>query len=168
MQIRKATKNDIPSIVSIMNEAKAYFKENQIPQWQNANGYPNEIDVQKDIDANGAWVVTHQDRVVAYSFIREYMEPNYLHIEGKWLNNDPYAVVHRTCVENSMKGKHISGMFIEKAKDICKENGISSIRVDTHEKNISMQKMLEKHGFIKTGIIYVEDGSPRFAYQLII
>lgn len=28
-----------------------------------------------------------------------------------------------------------------------------------------MQKLLEKYGYIKCGIIHVEDGTPRIAYQ---
>ena len=67
-----------------------------------------------------------------------------------------------------MKGKNVASLFIEKAKEIGREKGIFNIRIDTHEKNASMRRMVEKNGFKKTGIIYVEDGSPRYAYQLIV
>jgi RimJ/RimL family protein N-acetyltransferase len=42
---------------------------------------------------------------------------------------------------------------------------IPNIRIDTHRDNAIMQHLLEKNGFVKCGIIYVEDGSPRIAYQ---
>jgi ribosomal protein S18 acetylase RimI-like enzyme len=67
-----------------------------------------------------------------------------------------------------MKGKNVASLFIEKAKEIGREKDIFNIRIDTHEKNVSMQRMVEKNGFKKTGIIYVKDGSPRYAYQLIV
>lgn len=43
---------------------------------------------------------------------------------------------------------------------------ISNIRIDTHRDNAIMRHLLEKHGFQECGIIYVEDGSPRIAYQI--
>ena len=43
MEIRKSKKSDVLQIVEIINQAKAYLKENGIPQWQ--NGYPDACDV---------------------------------------------------------------------------------------------------------------------------
>ncbi len=163
MKIRKTEEKDIKDIVGIMNQAKSYMKEHGIPQWQGE--YPNEVDVQMDIDEHGGVCVIEDGEVVAYSFVLQYQDPNYSYIEGKWLNDEPYVVIHRTCVKDTMKGKGVASLFVEYAQGICIENGIHDIRVDTHEKNLSMQRMLEKNGFIKTGIIYVEDGSPRYAYQ---
>ena len=41
------------------------------------------------------------------------------------------------------------------------------IRVDTHADNKPMQHLAEKYGFSRRGIIYVEDGTPRIAYDLL-
>ena len=43
-----------------------------------------------------------------------------------------------------------------------------NLRIDTHEKNIPMQGCLAKNGFARCGIIYLEDGDPRIAYQKVI
>ena len=40
-----------------------------------------------------------------------------------------------------------------------------SLRADTHADNKIMQHLLEENGFTKCGIIHVEDGTPRIAYQ---
>ena len=37
--------------------------------------------------------------------------------------------------------------------------------VDTHADNKVMQHLLESEGFTRCGIIHVEDGTPRIAYQ---
>lgn len=168
MEITHTKKEDIYSVVEIMNEAKQYFKQHHIPQWQNENGYPNEKDVQWDMHKGGSWVVKENADILGYSFIDVYNDPNYAYIEGKWLNNEPYVVIHRTCVKSAYKGRNIASLFVKKAEEICKEKKIYNIRVDTHEKNIAMQHMLEKNGFVKVGTIYVEDGSPRFAYQKVL
>jgi ribosomal protein S18 acetylase RimI-like enzyme len=166
MNIRKAEKKDINDIVIIIKQAKNYFKKNGIPQWQGE--YPNEIDIEDDIQKQGGYCVIEDNEVIAYSFVSEYEDPNYSYIEGSWLNDEPYVVIHRTCVKETIKGRGVATSFVTYAKKICKDNGLRNIRVDTHEKNISMQRMLEKNGFVKTGIIYVEDGSPRYAYQLVL
>ena len=40
MEFRKSTKSDITKIMDIVKQAQAYFKEQNIDQWQ--NNYPNE------------------------------------------------------------------------------------------------------------------------------
>ena len=45
---------------------------------------------------------------------------------------------------------------------------VSNIRIDTHEDNIVMQTALSKLGFKRCGIIYLENGDPRIAYQLVV
>lgn len=42
------------------------------------------------------------------------------------------------------------------------------LRADTHRDNLPMQRVLEKAGFSLRGVIYVEDGSERLAYELIL
>ncbi len=44
---------------------------------------------------------------------------------------------------------------------------MSNFRIDTHNDNKIMQHVIEKNGFIRCGIIYVKDGSPRIAYEKI-
>ena len=166
MEIRKSKKSDVLQIVEIINQAKAYLKENGIPQWQ--NGYPDACDVLDDIQKGGAYCACENGEVIGYSYISSLAEPNYTVIDGAWFNDDTYIVIHRICVDSSMKGKNVASLFIEKAKEIGREKGIFNIRIDTHEKNASMQRMVEKNVFKKTGIIYVKDGSPRYAYQLIV
>ena len=42
------------------------------------------------------------------------------------------------------------------------------ISIDTHKDNLIMQKFLSKNGFDRCGIIYVEDGTERIAYQKLV
>ena len=36
---------------------------------------------------------------------------------------------------------------------------------DTHEKNLPMQRVFQKNGFLRCGLIRVEDGTERIAFQ---
>lgn len=170
MYIRKTESKDIDRVVELFNQAKLFLKEHHIDQWQTPpNGYPSSNEVKEDILKDGGYCIVNEDKVVGYSFIQCIDDPNYHLIEeGEWFNDEPYVVIHRTCIDNSFKGKGVASLFVEKAKEICAEKNLHNIRVDTHQDNVYMQKMLEKNGFKKCGIIYVYDGTPRYAYQLII
>lgn len=86
------------------------------------------------------------------------IEPNYAKIEeGEWLNDKPYGVIHRLSSSGQRKG--IADICIRWCLQQC-----PNVRVDTHQDNRIMQKILE-NGFQRCGIIYVEDGSPRIAFQ---
>jgi hypothetical protein len=88
-------------------------------------------------------------------------DPTYSYIEnGSWPSNEPYGTIHRIASDATVSG------VVKTAVNYCR-NTISNIRIDTHEKNKTMQHVLEKLGFTKCGIIYIEDGTPRIAYQLI-
>jgi RimJ/RimL family protein N-acetyltransferase len=42
-----------------------------------------------------------------------------------------------------------------------------NIRIDTHRNNIPMIKVLGKNGYVQCGIIYLENGDERIAFQKI-
>lgn len=86
-------------------------------------------------------------------------EPNYKEIrEGSWLNEKPYGVLHRIAV--AVQGKGIASLCVEWCFQNC-----GNIRGDTYKMNKSMQRLFEKNGFTKCGIVRVEDGTERIAYQ---
>ena len=90
------------------------------------------------------------------------IDPSFNTIEnGAWKNNEPYGVVHRIASDGSRKGT--GSCCIKWTYEQC-----GHLRMDTHSDNIPMQKLLEKLGFEKRGIIHVkQDNYPRFAYEKI-
>ena len=46
--------------------------------------------------------------------------------------------------------------------------GKSSLRIDTHEGNVVMRRMLEKQGFMPCGTILLQNGDPRVAYEKVL
>ena len=59
----------------------------------------------------------------------------------------------------------IGGGIFTDALDFCRRK-TNHIRIDTHHDNKPMQHVVEKAGFSRRGIIYVDDGTPRIAYEL--
>lgn len=165
--IEKAEEKDIPAIMQIIDQAKNWFHDHNIDQWQ--NGYPLAEDVRKDIENHGSYVIRDGSKVIGTCFIRQIVDPTYAVIEdGGWLNEEPYIVIHRTAVDKAYKGKGYASLFIQKAEELAEEEHIHNLRADTHRDNHSMQRLLEKNGFVRRGIIYTKDGSPREAYQKVL
>ena len=70
--------------------------------------------------------------------------------------------------KTDVHGTGVASKMIEQASRMAKELKLESIRIDTHEKNVRMRRFLEKMNFKERGIIYLKDGNPRIAYELIL
>ncbi len=164
MFFRKATANDINNIMKIINDAKAYFKEMNIDQWQ--DGYPNEDVIKNDIFNSNSYLLEVDGKIVATAMFAIERDKTYDNIyDGKWLTEGKYAVIHRIAVDNNFKGLKLGAEIINNAIKICKAKGIESIKIDTHKDNNSMQKFLLNNGFEYCGVIYLEDKSLRIAFE---
>jgi hypothetical protein len=95
---------------------------------------------------------------VGYFALLPSPEPTYDRIDGAWLTDGPYGVIHRIA---SYPGVH--GIF--SAVIAYAAQRYAHLRIDTHRDNRIMQHLIEKHGFTYCGIIWLEDGSERLAYE---
>ena len=167
MIFRNTTEKDCTQVIGMYQQARAYFKEAGIDQWQ--DGYPNEKTLAEDMAGDESFVLVDEEteEVLGTCFVSFSGEPDYDVIyEGAWQEPEPYGVVHRVAVTSHRKGQGLAGQMIEYAAAMCRERGIESMRMDTHEDNRSMQRMLIKNGFVYRGIIYLgRDGAKRVAFE---
>ena len=154
----KAEEKDLKEILDITAEQRAYLKSAGIPQWQNE--YPSYDTFSEDLKLARLYVAKEDDKVAGF-FALVYPDHNYDYIEdGKWLNDSPYIAVHRMAVSNAYKGRGFSSKMFSYVKE-----HYGHIRVDTHSVNKVMNSSLVKNGFVYTGVVYMEDGTPRNAYE---
>ena len=166
MEFRKSRIEDIPEMMEIVRQAQEYFKSKDIDQWQ--DGYPNEENLRGDIEADESYVMLLDGKIVATTAISFRGESTYDKIyEGNWLSNGKYGVVHRVAVSNKHKGKGLSHEIMKFSQNMCKELGYNSIKIDTHRDNFVMRGLLEKNGFEYCGVILLEDGAERVAYEKV-
>ena len=85
----------------------------------------------------------------------------------KTWKKEEYLVLHRFAVKKEVQRQGIASRMIEEAKKMAVSQKIFSIRIDTHEKNVRMRRFLEKNQFEERGVIYLKDGNPRIAYELL-
>ncbi|BDC01508.1 GNAT family N-acetyltransferase [Clostridium perfringens] len=167
MEFRQANISDLDQIVEIIELSKKYLKETKVDQWQ--DGYPAKEDLRRDIESRNSYVLTNKDEIVATTVISLDGESTYNSIfNGEWITNEEYIVMHRVAVHDRYKGKGIFKELIKEAENLALNKGIFSIKIDTHRDNISMQKAVLKNDFKKCGIIYLEDGSERIAFEKVM
>ena len=158
LKIRPAILADLNEIEKIYAAARTFMEENGNPtQWN--GGYPQRELLEGDIRQGCLYVVTDETQIrgVFYFLIGE--DPTYGYMEGgTWRSNTPYGTIHRI----ASRGNGVFRAAVEFCRGKC-----SHLRVDTHEDNKPMQHLAQKYGFSRRGIIYVEDGTPRIAYDLI-
>ena len=167
MEFRKTIKTDIDSVMNIIRQAQEYFKIQGINQWQ--DNYPNPDVINSDIAKGESYVLLKDDNIVATAAISFDGEKTYESIyEGKWITNNKFAVIHRIAVDNNYKGLGLSSKIIKYVEELCLNKDVYSIKIDTHEENISMQKLLEKNDFKYCGIIYLADKSKRVGFEKVL
>lgn len=160
MRIRKTVASDLVCIGEIYENAKQFMRESGNPnQWN--SGTPNVETARADMEAGVGYVAEENGEIVAVFMFSQDGEPTYAKIyDGEWLSDAPYGVIHRIAVKE--QGKGIISFCIDECFARCK-----NLRIDTHRDNLPMQRALQKHGFHYCGIIYLENGDERLAYQKI-
>ena len=165
MVLRQANFSEQSIIWEILLQAIEQRKQDGSEQWQ--NGYPNEQTVNEDITNGYAYVLLDNNVIIAYAAIIFGVEPAYTNINGKWLTNDDYAVIHRVATSNAVKGKGVATNLFKMIEDLCISQKIYSIKVDTNFDNIPMLKILDKLNYTYCGEVFF-NGAPRKAYEKAI
>lgn len=157
--IRPATRADIPAVLEVMEAAKGIMRASgNLHQWEGA--YPEAGHIAADIARDGAFVLEEAGAVVGYFAFLPSPEPTYAHIyDGAWLDDTlPYHVIHRIASRPESHGVFRDIMAWAFGRE-------RNIRIDTHRDNAIMQHNILKSGFSYCGIILLESGDERLAYQ---
>ena len=174
---RRAAAADIPRIMRIIARAQAQMRAAGSQQWQ--DGYPVESDIARDIGRGDGYVLSLPDRdslpdtlpggsaageAVAYGAAVFDGEPAYAGIEGRWLTDGAYVVLHRLAVAGGMQGRGLATAFLRRVGELARRRGVCAFRVDTNFDNRRMLRLLEKEGFRFCGTVRYAGGE-RLAFE---
>ena len=165
IKFRKATLQDAVKIWEIIKQAIERRRLDGSQQWQ--NGYPNRDTVSGDISKEIGYVMTVEDEIAVYGALILNDEPAYDTIEGKWLTEGDFLVVHRIAVDEEFHGKGMVKKYFEAIEDFAKNKNIFSVKVDTNFDNGPMLHILEKLGYTYCGEVYLM-GGVRKAYEKVL
>lgn len=158
--IRHARKNETDRVLEIYETGRRFMREHGNPnQWNTS--YPDLATIEDDIEKDQLYVICDEDDCprAAFAFLHG-EDPTYGYIEGEWLSDAPYGTIHRVASDGTTRG------VLTKAVEYVKKQ-YDHIRIDTHEDNIPMQGAILKNGFEYRGVIYLENGDPRWAYEYL-
>lgn len=159
MNIRPALLSELDAIMPLYDRGRAYMRQNgNENQW--INGYPQREMVAEDIRLGHLYIAEEAGETAAVFcyFCGKDVEPTYRVIDGAWVDNGPYGVIHRIASTGKFP------RMVEACTDWCLDR-CPSLKIDTHRDNAPMRRALERHGFAYCGVIVIDDGSERVAYQ---
>lgn len=169
MDLVTSSLDNIPFIISIIEDAKKHLANQKIDQWQ--NGYPNEAQIINDIHNQESYVVKNKEgEIVATAMFTTKRDATYQSIDGKWQLDEtaPYGVVHRLAIKNGYRKLGISSFIFKQFHEKLLSAKIQSLKIDTHEDNTEMRHLLTTLGYQFCGIIYTSYGAKRLAFEKII
>lgn len=175
--IRLAKASEIERILEIYASARAYMRQTGNPtQW--AGNYPDRDTLLDDIEKSQLYIMVKENAAPASSessgsssasddgsaicgvfALIEGIDPTYGYIEGgQWLSDESYGTMHRVASDGTTSG------FFSKCVAFARKRH-DHLRIDTHKDNKPMQNVILSQDFQYCGIIYLEDGDPRLAYE---
>ncbi len=160
-KIKKATADDVQTVLNLIESGREIMiASGNIHQWD-AN-HPSKEQIETDIVNSNSYLLLEDNLPIAtWAFIPG-PDPTYSIIyNGKWLNDNHYHVIHRVASLPQYHG------VMDNVLNWCFSKD-SNIRIDTHKDNKIMQHCLEKYGFTYCGIIHLQNGDKRLAYQKAI
>lgn len=163
-KIRKSKTTDLDTILRLRDEARqTMLRTGNKNQW--TEGHPAAEVFANDIDHGNSYLIEaigcngQIEPVATFAFIPGPDQTYATIYDGKWLDDTlPYHVVHRIASTPSAHG------VMDALLQFCFAQACN-IRIDTHRDNHIMRHLLEKHGFSQCGIIHLQNGDERLAFQ---
>lgn len=166
--LRRAVPEDIPAVTALYDAAKRSLFERGVDQWQ--DGYPNEETALADIERGVGYVAEAEGVIIATAAIYVGHEPTYDRIYGGAWGSDSRicGLIHRIAVLPQARRRGAASAMMELCARLTKEAGLTVLRCDTHRDNRPMRRTLERNGYVLRGVIRLESGAERVAYERIL
>ena len=161
-ELTLAKMEDFHHCMDILRAGRDFQRQQGFLQWP--DGFPDAELIRSDICSGLGYVVKADGVIAAYLYIGFDGDPSYPKIRGAWQYDEPYAVIHRIAISPEFRGIGLTGIIFDLVGELCRKEGISLLRIDTHEDNKRMQHVVSKHGFVYCGIV-IQGGGDRLAYE---
>lgn len=167
LTFRQAKSCEADRIMQIIRQAQARMYAAGSHQWQ--DGYPAPGHISADIGRGRGYVLCKSGMegphaVIAYGAVVFDGEPAYDAIEGQWLTDEPYVLVHRLAVADGERGRGVAAEFLHRTEALALEQGVRAFRIDTNFDNHTMLRLIERAGFTYCGKVIYRSGE-RLAYE---
>lgn len=162
--IRLATTEDLPTILELVEEAKALMKQDNNHQWDDA--YPLEEHFEEDIEKETLYVLDINQHIYGFIVIDQVQSDWYDKIDWP-VDREGAYVIHRLAGSQDYKGAATA--LFDFAVNLALDHDIHVLLTDTFALNKPAQGLFEKFGFSKAGEAEIDyhpfnKGEPFYAY----
>ena len=167
--IRKANETDLKRISEIyLSIIKKEAVEGGQTEWKE-NVYPTYDTAKLALKRNDIYVYEENGSILATAIINHIQMDSYK--DGGWkldAPDDKILVIHTLAVDPAFAKRGIGKKFIEFYENLAREMHISSLRLDTNEKNYSARAFYKKLGYEEVNIVNTTfNGIPNYHLVLL-
>ncbi len=161
---RPAAREDFDRVSALLDVGHETFAALGIDEGRNKK-YPSARRLMHSIKNGTTHVVEDESgRLIAVFAVSFAPDKNYARglPDGAWLTDtdgrpQPYAELHWVAVDYPARRRGVGTFILDKADQIARAGGRASIRADVYERNVPMQRLLEKRGYRRCGTVTIRD-----------
>ncbi len=148
--IRHAKMEDMEAILGIVSEAIVLMQNDGNEQWNSS--YPVHKDFYDDILAENLFVDSQSGGIIKSVVCLNQHEPDE-YAEIQWSGDEPALVIHRMAVNPLFHGRGLAKELFQFAEERAAGLNLNYIRSDTCSRNVAMNTLFTRSGYIKSGIM---------------
>ena len=136
-------------------------------QWN--EHYPSKEVFEKDLNRSELFVIEKEKVVIGAIVISTLMDEEYKGV--KWLTpNENNKYIHRLCVDPAYQKNGYARSLLDFAENKCKDQNVTSIRLDTFSQNPRNLKFYKSRDYIQLEEIYFHRQSefPFYCFELVL
>ena len=154
-----------PWIMRTIEACRPILKLHQSGQWQGRE--PSLKTIENDIK-NHHFLILFEDEQPLGGVAILNNEPAYNSLlEGQWLNEAPYRVLHRFFIDPQFHGRKLSKIFLTFIEEYVWQQGVDNIRLDTHERNLPMRGLMQTMHYQEVGRVILPHAGERLVYHKV-
>ena len=154
MEVRKATKNDIPAIEEIYSDIHTEEENGNVTIGWVRDVYPTRKTAEASLKRGDLFVQIENGEIVGTAIINQQQVDVYA--DGKWnydVPDEKVMVLHTLVILPKASRKGYGRAFVKFYEEFAKEQGCECLRMDTNERNVRARAMYKKLGYEEIGIV---------------
>lgn len=165
--IRRGKKEDLKSIMKMVEATIVMMREEQNDQWDEL--YPTLNDFEQDLQNQSLYILEENGGIMGSITITQNLPIEYNQSSILWRKIEQAYTTYRLVVDPAARGRGVATKLILFAEEIAKQNGTPYLKIDTYALNKQAQKLFQKNGFHKAGeMAYGGKKWPFYCYDKIL
>ncbi len=159
LNISLASACDLQAVSKLYDDVTAYLESHINYCGWRRGAYPTQEDAQQALEQSCLYVAKSENEVVGSFILNQKFEPAYE--AANWSLPSDYSnlfVIHTFTAHPAHSGKGIGRKMLEYIAELARSQGMSSIRLDTYEKNLPAIAVYESCGFRFVGKVDLGKG----------